>query len=169
MTMNRVCLFTLLVFLAVFPGCDSRELDRDEKDANYVHVKEDDAAMNAAIARAKATFPQFVAALKSPKPSYRGFGVKKPYATPSGGQEHMWIEDVKESNGAFEGTIANDAYDTLLVKNGQRVRFAADEISDWKYLDNNVLVGGFTIRYFVDRMSQKEKQELEKEAGFQIR
>ena len=167
--MNRLCLFTFLLLMTLLPGCDSRDLDRDRSDANYVHVKEDDAAMNAAIAQAKATFPRFVSALRSPKPSDRDFGVKKPYATPSGGHEHMWIEDVKESNGAFEGIIANDAYDTLLVKNGQRVRFTADEISDWKYIDNNVLVGGFTIRYFVDRMSEQEKKAMEKEVGFQIR
>lgn len=155
--------------IALNPACDSRNIKRDERDPNYARVTDADSAMNAAIAKAKASFPDFVAALRNPKPAYRDFGVKKPYATPGGGEEHMWIEDIKQLDRGFEGTIANDANDTRLVKIGQRVSFSAAEISDWKYVDGDLLVGGFTIRYFVDRMTPEEKMALEKEAGFRIR
>lgn len=167
--MNQIFFFSLALLVALLGGCDSQGNERDSRDSHYVHVKSDDAEMNAAIAQAKATFPQFVSALREKKPSCRDFGVKKPYATPSGGQEHMWIDDVAEVDDAFEGTIVNEAYDTIEVRNGQRVRFSAAEISDWKYVDGNVLVGGFTIRYFVNRMSPEEKKALEKEIGCEIR
>lgn len=167
--MNRIFFFSLALVIALLGGCDSQDVERDSRDENYVHVKGEDAEMNAAIAQAKATFPQFVSALREKKPSHRTFGVKKPYATPSGGQEHMWIEEVTEIDGGFVGVIANEAYDTREVHYGQRVRFAAGEISDWKYVDGNVLVGGYTIRYFVNRMSPEEKKALEKEIGCQIR
>lgn len=49
------------------------------------------------------------------------------------------------------------------------VRFTPTEISDWKYVDGDLLVGGYTIRYFFERMSPEEKAALEKEAGFRVR
>jgi len=154
---------------AALTACGAKGLERDARDPNYTLVQDEDAAMNAAIARAKATFPDFVTALRSGNPAYHDFAVKKPYATPDGGVEHMWIESIREVAGGFEGTIANDANDTRLVEYGQQVRFAPAEVSDWKYVNGDLLVGGYTIRYFVERMSPDEKQALEKEAGFRIR
>jgi uncharacterized protein YegJ (DUF2314 family) len=167
--MHQIRFIIVCFFTVIFSACDPGALKRDARDSNYVRVTDEDAAMNAAIAKAKSTFPEFVAALRSQNPSHRDFGVKKPYATPSGGHEHMWIEEIKEVNDAFEGVIANDANDTLLVKNGQRVRFSGTEISDWKYVDTDFLVGGYTIRYFVDRMTPEEKKALEEQAGFKVR
>ncbi|MFL5381755.1 MAG: DUF2314 domain-containing protein [Longimicrobiaceae bacterium] len=159
----------LVVAAAVLAACDAKRVERDARDPNYTYVGDEDAAMNAAMARAKATFSDFVTALRSGNPAYRDFAVKKPYATPAGGGEHMWIENIREVAGGFEGTIANDANDTRLVKYGDTVRFTPAEITDWKYVDGDLLVGGYTIRYFVERMSPEEKAALEKEAGFRVR
>jgi len=167
--MRQIILPFLIVLLAPLIGCNPKNIDRDARDKNFTHVKSEDAEMNAAIAEANATFPKFLSALRDRKPTCRDFGVKKPYATPGGGNEHIWIADINELDGEFEGTISNDAYETKLVKNGQRVRFSASEISDWKYVDADVLVGGFTIRYFVNRMTPEEKDALEKEVGFRIK
>lgn len=157
-------------------ACDAKNVERgakgverDARDANYAVVQNEDAAMNAAMAKAKETFPDFVTALRSRNPAHRDFAVKKPYATPGGIDEHMWIDNIREVAGGFEGTIANEPNDTRLVKYGQEVRFTPAEISDWKYVDGDLLVGGFTIRYFFERMSPEEKEALEKEAGFRIR
>ncbi len=158
--------FLLGCLLAVLlSACDK---GRDSRDENYAAVAAEDAAMNAAIAQAKETFPQFLAALRSQKLTQRNFALKKPYAVAEGGHEHMWIERIKEVDGGFEGIVANEAYDTKLVSFGQRVRLSAEEISDWKYVDDDVLVGGYTIRYFVDRLSPEEKRALEEQAGFKI-
>ena len=54
------------------------------------------------------------------------------------------------------------------VKFGQTVSVKLNEISDWKYLDDKRLIGGYTIRYFYDRMSQDEKKIFLQEAGFAI-
>jgi uncharacterized protein YegJ (DUF2314 family) len=166
--MNKSTALLLASLTLLLASCN-RQISRDSRDSNYARVTEKDADMNAAIAKAKATFSQFQSALREGKPSCTDFGVKKPYPTPSGGHEHMWIEDVKEVEGGFEGVIANDANDTRVVKNGQKVRFSASEISDWKYVDGGFLVGGYTIRYFTDRMSPEEKRALEKDAGFKIK
>ena len=123
--------------------------------------------MNSAIATAKKTSDKFLQAFRNPKPSYHDFFLKKPYPAQGSKQEHMWIGDLLEAGDHLEGTIANEAYETK-DKFGQAVNVKLDEISDWKYLDGNRLIGGYTIRYFYDRMSQEEKKSFLHEAGFAI-
>ena len=54
------------------------------------------------------------------------------------------------------------------IKIGQKVSLNISEISDWKYIDGKKLVGGYTIRYFYERMSPKEREDFLKEAGFDL-
>lgn len=144
------------------------ETPGEEDDANYTHVESTDPAMANAIATAKKSAEQFLQALRNPKPNYREFFVKKPCLIEGKRYEHMWIGNLKVAGDHLEGTIANDAYETKEVKFGQVVKFKLSEISDWKYLDGNRLVGGYTIRYFYDRMSKEKKKAFEEEAGFVI-
>jgi uncharacterized protein YegJ (DUF2314 family) len=100
------------IFLA---GCSpSKEGD------NYTHVESNDAAMNAAIEKAKSTVSDFVQAFHAQKPGTKDFFVKKPYKTPSGQMEHMWIEVQEELDGVLKGHIANEAEETREVKMGKR-------------------------------------------------
>ena len=135
---------------------------------NYTNVAEEDAAMKAAIAEAKASATKFVEAFHAQKAGTKDFFVKKPYPTPSGSVEHMWIEVAEEANGVLKGTVANDAEDTREVKLGQKVTLKLSEISDWKYHDGKKLIGGYTVRYFVDKMSPKERETFLKEQGFEL-
>ncbi len=124
--------------------------------------------MNAAIAKAKATSGDFVRAFHEQKPGTKDFCVKKPYSTPAGEEEHMWIAVLEESNGVLKGVVANEAEETREVKMGQKVSLNISEISDWKYVDGKKLIGGYTIRYFLERMSPKEQKDLLKQAGFEL-
>src|SRR5262249_8516065 len=110
----------------------------------------------------------FLAAFRAQQPGTSEFYVKKPYRTPSGGVEHMWIAVSSEQNGELKGRIANDAEDTREVTMGQPVSLKISEISDWKYQKGKKLIGGFTIRYFVDKMSPKEREAFLKDAGFEL-
>src|SRR6185295_15822653 len=109
--------------------------------ANYQHVKDDDKAMEAAVAKAISTTNDFVTAFRAKKPETKNFFLKKPYPTPGGSQEHMWIEINGEGDGVFSGTVANEAEETKSVKMGQKVFVKLDEISDWKYEDGKKLIG----------------------------
>jgi uncharacterized protein YegJ (DUF2314 family) len=124
--------------------------------------------MNAAIEKAQSTVGDFVKAFHEQKAGTKDYYVKKPYGTPGGGKEHMWIEVTKEENGVMQGTVANEAEETREVKMGQAVSLKVSEISDWKYQEGKKLIGGYTIRYFVDKMSPKEREAFLKEAGFEL-
>jgi len=80
----------------------------------------------------------------------------------------MWIKVLEENNGVFNGVVANEAEETREVKMDQKVSLNISEISDWKYIDGKKLVGGYTIRYFYERMSPKEREDFLKEAGFDL-
>ena len=70
----------------------------------------------------------------------------------------MWIEVLEEAKGGLKGRIANEAEETREVKIGQMVSPTLPEISDWKYLDGNKLVGGFTIDISWKRCLQKNER-----------
>ena len=154
----------IVVLMILTAGC-SRE---NKEGNNYRHVSDADAAMNAAISKAESTVGDFVKAFHAQKAGTRDFFVKKPYPTPSGELEHMWIEVTDESNGVLNGVVANEAEQTREVKNGQKVTVKISEISDWKYTDGKKLIGGYTIRYFYDRMTPQEKEEFIKETGLEM-
>jgi uncharacterized protein YegJ (DUF2314 family) len=162
----RLLLLTIFaaILSASFAGC-SRS---NKEGSNYQHVSDDDAAMNSAIEKAKASSGDFVKAFHAQKPGTREFFVKKPYPTPAGEAEHMWIEVTEENNGVLKGIVANEAEETHEVKRGQEVSLKLSEISDWKYVEGKKLVGGYTIRFFYERMSPKEKEDFIKEAGFEM-
>jgi uncharacterized protein YegJ (DUF2314 family) len=155
----RLIAFAVIAFM----GCS-----RYKEGNNYKQVEPDDAAMNAAIEKAKSTVADFTLAFHAQKSGTKDFCVKKPYRTSTDSMEHMWIEVSEEREGVLKGRIANEAEETREVKMGQTVSLKISEISDWKYQDGNKLIGGFTIRYFVERMPAKEREAFFKEAGFEF-
>ena len=159
----RLVLLTLALFFSILTACSPREA------GNYQHVADGDKAMEAAVAKAVATTNDFVTAYRAKKPGAKNFFLKKPYPTPSGSVEHMWIEITAEGDdGVFAGIISNNAEETKKVKLGQKVFVRLDEISDWKYEDGKKLIGGYTIRYFLDKMSPAERKEFLEQSGFEL-
>ena len=68
----------------------------------------------------------------------------------------------------YKGYVNNDAGKTTEVKYGDTVIVSKDEITDWMYLDNNVLRGGYTIRAIRNRLSKKGRMEMDESLGFRI-
>jgi uncharacterized protein YegJ (DUF2314 family) len=162
--MRSLAAILIALSLVTFTGCSRQNKEGD----NYTTVSDNDTAMNAAIAKAKATSAEFVQAFHAQKPGTTDFFVKRPYPTPAGSMEHMWIEVTGEINGVLQGQIANEAEETKEVKMGQKVSVKIEEISDWKYQDGKKLIGGYTIRYFFDKMSPKERETFLKESGYEL-
>ena len=80
----------------------------------------------------------------------------------------MWIAVTEIINGNYRGMVNNDAEQTNEVKYGDTVIVRKNEITDWMYLDNNVLKGGYTIRELLNQMDKKEQEKMKKEMGFII-
>jgi len=95
--MHKLFIIPAVAMSLGIAGCSG-----SKEGANYTHVSADDAAMNAAIEKAKASMVEFMSALRAQRPGTTEFYVKKPYPTPSGGVEHMWIQVVSEQNGELK-------------------------------------------------------------------
>jgi uncharacterized protein YegJ (DUF2314 family) len=80
----------------------------------------------------------------------------------------MWVTDLKFKNGRFSGTINNEPDQVKTVHLGQRVTVAQGEISDWMYVENGKLRGGYTIRVLREPLSEKERREFDRDLPFTI-
>ena len=124
----------------------------------------DDPEMAAAIEEAKRTFRQFLEAFQSPRSGQSAFLVKVAFVA---GQdvEHIWIADLEIRTGEFRGVIANEP--TLRgFRFMQSVDFAPNQITDWMYIEDGMLVGGYSTRLIRKRMSQEERAALDSAAPY---
>lgn len=173
---NVIKLLTFLSFLLLGIGCNNKASNKNLDPAKLgldtatdtYYVTQEDRSMNQAIGKAKNTIALFDEAIKSKNLSYTDFAVKKRYETGNDGGEHIWVAILEVINGNYKGVVNNDAEVTKEVKYGDTVIIRRDEITDWMYIDNNTLRGGYTIREIRNKMSKEERKIMDKEIGFTI-
>ena len=166
----------LFIFLLFGISCSNNQSNKHiaynklglDTTADTYSVIAEDPSMNSAIGKAKSTIHEFDEALKSKNLRYTDFAVKKRYRTSDGGGEHMWIAGIVLKDGYYRGFVNNDAEKTTEVKYGDTVIVLKDEITDWMYLDSNVLRGGYTIRAVRNQLSEDERIKMDKNLGFKI-
>ena len=95
------------------------------------------------------------------------FEVKKAFVD-GHNAEHLWVGDLKWDGTNFRGKINNKPHDLRNVKLGQSVVVAPQEISDWMFIKNGKLIGGYTTRVLYARLSPQDKARFNKEADFKI-
>ncbi len=64
--------------------------------------------------------------------------------------EHIWLADLDLSTMPGTGTVANET-DFPGLTYMQRASFKPDQITDWMYLEDDKLVGGYTTRVLLRR------------------
>jgi len=123
--------------------------------------------MQAALDKARSTVETIVAALKAPKPTQASFQVKKAFED-AGMTEHMWLSDVTIDGDMFSGTIGNEPQHVKNVKFGQKATVAKSEISDWMFIDDGKLAGGYSILAMRENMTPAERSSFDKSLPFKI-
>ena len=127
----------------------------------------DNAEMDKAVQAARDSVDTFIAAIKTPKAGQRSFTVKKPFKD-GDKVEHIWLSDATFDGTKFSGRVDNDPVDVKNVTMGQTASVAKGELSDWFYIDNGKLVGGYTIRVLYAQMSPDDKKNFDAHAGFKM-
>lgn len=133
-----------------------------------VQIKEANKAMDRAVETAQKTVKKFIAVLRSPKASQSRFAVKKPFVE-GDKVEHIWLNEVSFDGSLFHGKVDNEPVDIKGVRPGQEVTVSPNDISDWMYVQDERLVGGYTISAMCQNMSPAEKKQFEKDAHCQIK
>lgn len=161
-----VCIAATL-FMACNNDNGMKVIEREEEPDIY-EVKDEDKAMNNAIATARQSLHMFKDALNSGADSLQSFSLKVRYDAPDGYGEHIWLNEVSLKDGVYSG-IVNNVPDVITeVKFGDTVTVNNDHISDWMYLANNKLRGGYTLRAIMEKMSPEERKKMQEQSGFII-
>jgi uncharacterized protein YegJ (DUF2314 family) len=157
----RAVRILMAVSLLALAGCGRKVEDK------VVMVEDNSPAMQAAFAKARATAPTFIAALEAKKPGAGGFAVKVMFK--DGNQtEHMWLSRPTFHDGKFIGVLDNEPEFVHNVKMGQVISVAPGEITDWMYVENRKLVGGYTLRAIRDSKTPAERAQMDREIPFAI-
>lgn len=139
------------------PGAEPRVFD----------VGQHNHAMRRAVHEARRTVGYFIAKLGHPAAGESDFEVKKPFRQ-GDVVEHMWLSDVTFKGNRFHGYVDNVPRKIKGLKMGDRVSVNPNEISDWAFVENGRLIGGYTIRVLYSELPPEGKAALEKEARFRI-
>ena len=133
----------------------------------FVQVASEDERMNAAISEAKQNLPLFLDAYAKRTPTQSGFHLKARFES-GDDVEHVWIKDVESSMGELRGTIANDPK-MAGIEFGQRIALDKEQVTDWMYLDNGYLVGGYTVKAVRAGLSASERAQFDAGAPYKFR
>ena len=137
-------------FLSLLAGCSQGD--------KVLSVEQNDAEMNAAIAKARETLPQFWQAFDKRDRGERDFALKV-RITDKNGAEHFWAVGLERRDAKIMGTINNDPNIVRNVKLGDRIEIPEADISDWMYLRDGKMVGNQTIKPLFKQMSASEAQQ----------
>ncbi len=161
----RYLLSALLVLLTL-TACQNTSTPPGEE-GNIYNTTDEDKEMNEAILTARNTLHQLDTVLASGNYDEESASLKVKFDAPGGG-EHMWVGFVMKKDGVYSGIVANEAELTKEVKMGDSIAIDPANITDWKYSDNGVLRGGYTIRLIRKRMTKEERTQLDKELPYKV-
>ena len=151
------------------PHALGRTVTRTPGEMPMYAVDDKDEQMERATAHARRTVGQFITALQHPQPGQKDFQVKKFFVAKDGSNsEHIWLADIHFTGNRLQGVVDNKPAYIKGLKIGAKASVNPDEVSDWSYVENGHLIGGYTIRVIYSELSPQEKQDFEKEAGFHI-
>jgi uncharacterized protein YegJ (DUF2314 family) len=150
-TMRRL-LRAALPLLALWIGSPSNAQSPDR----IITLRQGDAEMAIAQAKARASLPEFWKKFAAPAPGEDRFMLKvmMPYSAKN--VEHIWVGELERKDGMIRGTVGNTPKNVTYVKFGQRAEFDETQISDWMYRRNGKIVGNFTMRPLLARMPPDE-------------
>ena len=158
------CVCLLIIAVGCTPSTDTPVVHRNGE-PDVLGVSGEDVQMNEAIAMAQRTLDGFALALENPQPNQYGFSVK--VRLEDGAHiEHIWLSDPVVGNESVSGTIGNEPLDITGFEFGQSVEVPRGSVSDWMYVEDEVLKGGVTIRLLRDRMPPEEKAAFDASVPF---
>lgn len=161
-------ILTILILLGLV-SCNSNQTTKTEREGEptIYSVTDNDAEMNDAIKTANQTLDKFNTALISGNKDFKYFALKTRFKTPNGG-EHIWVSNITHKDKKYFGIVDNLPESTTDVQIGDTIQIVNDNISDWMYVDNQKLRGGFTIRLLRKRMTEPERKQFDTENGLII-
>ena len=130
---------------------------------NVSMLSDSDTEVNRAIDKARATVLDFLKVLGHPAADQTDFAVTKRCVGSDGQKEDLWLTDLSYDGTVIHGVIDNEPEFVTSLHLGDAATVAPADIIDWKYLDHNKLVGGYTIRAYYYEGTPDEKADILKQ------
>lgn len=161
--MKTKILITLILFC--FISCKNSDKVERKDQPDIYNVKGSDTDMNEAIEKANQTLAAFNTALLNPEIEVKSLKVKFQNETDA---EHIWLTNVEFKDGKYSGILDNEPEYITDYKIGDTINVDSKNISDWMYIENGKLFGGYTIKVLRNKMSESERKQFDAESGMQI-
>lgn len=145
---------------------DDRSIKR-EGTPDVMLLNKDDEGMKKAIETARKTLPNFITALKKEMPTGEGFSLKKAFLD-SKKVEHLWIGEITYDGKKFKGVVQNEPLEIKNIEMGKEVEILPNEITDWMFIEEETLQGGYSIRLLRARMTPEQRKKFDKEFPYKI-
>ena len=158
--MKRIFSLLAAPLLAIAAPCPALAQNADADPT--VSIDPDDPAMEAAIAEAQRTLPEFLAVLADPPRGASEFVIKFPL----GGWEHIWVDDLRIEEGRVVGALAN-APEQEGHRIGDRVSVPFAQITDWAYrAPDGVMQGHRTTRVLLPQFPEELSAAIAEDFGW---
>jgi uncharacterized protein YegJ (DUF2314 family) len=131
-----------------------------------ISFSDQDKRMAFAIDEARESLGVFFDAFCAPKNNQTAFLLKVRFESPEK-VEHIWLADVDASVMPLQGTVANEP-DFPGLKFMQRVEFHPSQITDWMFIEDGYLVGGFTTQVIRSGMTPEERETYDANAPYRF-
>lgn len=87
-------------------------------------------------------------------------------APDSGEIEYMWVDEVDCDGLRIYGSLLNAPHHLQSVEQGDEVDLPLERLTDWMYVRNGRVCGGFTVNLIRRRMSASEREAHDRAWGF---
>ena len=118
-----------------------------------------DTELASAVTQARGSLDEFVTRIAAPHANRTFVAVKVRFAPPGESPQDIWVDEVTYINGVFRGTMGDDI-PSLRLEAGEKVTIKEEDIVDWMLVEDGKLVGGYTIRLALQRMSPEEREQF---------
>lgn len=120
---------------------------------------ESDTELEFAIGQARDTLHTFIEKIATPYADRTFVALKVRFTPPGESPQDIWVDEVTYTNGVFRGIVGDDI-PALKLEAGEKIEVEEEDIVDWMIVEDGKLVGGYTIRLAVQRMSPEERERF---------
>jgi uncharacterized protein YegJ (DUF2314 family) len=154
--------------VASFAACKNKEKEQRRTELRaLMHGTTADRDIQAAMAKARATLPEFLKILQKPAANQRQFMLRAIFPAKDAPQQILWVTDL-----TYDGTLLHGKVDDNTAKPGSgigpdgKVSVPADRVADWMYNEDGKAVGGYMLRALKAKMTPEEWAPFEEKFTF---
>ena len=126
-----------------------------------------DPELESAIQGARDSLDMFIAKIRMPHADRTIVAVKVRFTPLGEAPQDIWVDEVTYDDGVLRGSMGDDI-PSLKLEVGEKIKVDEEDILDWMIVEDGKLLGGYTIRLAVQRMSAEERKRLLESLDYSI-